>query len=76
MTDGQTQLDSSDITAAWCGIRPLARYGHATRKHLNLPDRDPSVESTEAISRDHVVYVAPSGLITITGGKVWGFDRK
>jgi glycerol-3-phosphate dehydrogenase len=45
-----------DITAAWCGIRPLVR--------------DPTSTDTSKLSRDHVVEVdEKSGLITIAGGK-------
>jgi len=45
-----------DITAAWCGIRPLVR--------------DPTSSDTSKLSRDHVVEVdEKSGLVTIAGGK-------
>ena len=45
-----------DISAAWCGIRPLVR--------------DPTSTDTSKLSRDHVVEVDDqSGLITIAGGK-------
>lgn len=45
-----------DISAAWCGIRPLVR--------------DPTSTDTSKLSRDHVVEVdETSGLITIAGGK-------
>ena len=50
-----------DITAAWCGIRPLVR--------------DPESKDTSKLSRDHVVEVDEhSGLITIAGGK-WTTSR-
>ena len=37
------------------GIRPLVRSGDA--------------KSTSALSRDHVIHIDPTGLITVTGGK-------
>jgi glycerol-3-phosphate dehydrogenase len=37
------------------GIRPLVRAGDAT--------------STAALSRDHLIHIDPTGLITVTGGK-------
>ncbi|XP_020584923.1 glycerol-3-phosphate dehydrogenase SDP6, mitochondrial isoform X1 [Phalaenopsis equestris] len=49
------QVRRSDVLSAWSGIRPLAV--------------DPSAKNTESLSRDHVVHVDHSGLITITGGK-------
>jgi glycerol-3-phosphate dehydrogenase len=45
----------SDVLSTFAGIRPLVRNGAATR--------------TASLSREHVIDVAPSGLITITGGK-------
>jgi len=44
----------SDILACFAGLRPLVRAGAA---------------ATAALSRDHMVLVAPSGLVTVTGGK-------
>jgi glycerol-3-phosphate dehydrogenase len=44
----------SDILSCFAGLRPLVRSGAA---------------STAALSRDHAIIAAPSGLITITGGK-------
>ena len=42
-----------DVQAAWSGIRPLVI--------------DPSSKNTQSISRNHVVEVSPSGLVTIAG---------
>ncbi|HPZ87557.1 MAG TPA: glycerol-3-phosphate dehydrogenase/oxidase [Flavihumibacter sp.] len=50
----------SDILSLFSGLRPLVR-GNAA--------------STAALSRDHYIEVAPSGLISITGGK-WTTYRK
>jgi glycerol-3-phosphate dehydrogenase len=46
----------ADILSAWAGLRPLVRPGGAGG-------------DTSAISREHAVLAAPSGLITVTGGK-------
>lgn len=51
----------SDVRAAWSGLRPLVR--------------DPSAVDTAGASRDHVVHVAPSGLVTVAGGK-WTTYRR
>ncbi|MGD0052562.1 MAG: glycerol-3-phosphate dehydrogenase/oxidase [Vulcanimicrobiaceae bacterium] len=53
-------LGESDILAAWAGLRPLVNR-RATR--------------TAALSREHLIDVAPSGLVTIAGGK-WTTYRK
>ncbi|XP_039266240.2 glycerol-3-phosphate dehydrogenase, mitochondrial-like isoform X1 [Styela clava] len=44
-----------DVLSAWSGIRPLVV--------------DPSSKNTQSISRNHVVHVSPSKLVTIAGGK-------
>ena len=49
-----------DILSVWSGLRPLVRKGHA---------------KTSKLSRDHTILVAPSGLITVTGGK-WTTYRR
>lgn len=46
-----------DVDAAWSGIRPLAK------------DLSKAGGKTEAISRNHVVEVSKSGMVTIAGGK-------
>ncbi len=50
----------ADVLSAFAGLRPLVRAGHG---------------KTSALSRDHVIRVAPSGLVTIAGGK-WTTARK
>jgi glycerol-3-phosphate dehydrogenase len=45
----------ADVKSVWVGLRPLVRA-----------DDD---EDTKAISREHVVRVGRSGLVTVTGGK-------
>ncbi|HXI69953.1 MAG TPA: glycerol-3-phosphate dehydrogenase/oxidase [Verrucomicrobiae bacterium] len=45
----------SDILSVFAGIRPLAKSGEGG--------------NTAAISRDHVIHIDKSGLLSITGGK-------
>ena len=54
-------VQSSDVLSHFAGIRPLVRQ-KSTRR-------------TAAISRDHVITVSPSGLVSIAGGK-WTTYRK
>jgi glycerol-3-phosphate dehydrogenase len=51
----------SDILSVFAGLRPLAR--------------EKGLEDTSSLSRDHVVKISRSGLITVTGGK-WTTYRK
>ena len=46
----------ADILSSWAGLRPLVRPGGAGG-------------DTKAISREHTVLVARSGLVSVTGGK-------
>jgi glycerol-3-phosphate dehydrogenase len=46
-----------DVRSIWVGLRPLVRPQRA-------PDGD-----TKSLSREHTVLIAPSGLVTVTGGK-------
>ncbi|KAJ5549751.1 Glycerol-3-phosphate dehydrogenase mitochondrial [Penicillium sp. DV-2018c] len=48
-------VERSDVLASWSGIRPLVR--------------DPKVKNSEALVRNHLVTVSPSGLLTCAGGK-------
>jgi glycerol-3-phosphate dehydrogenase len=54
-------VDRSDVRAAWSGLRPLVS--------------DPGAADTARLSRDHVLNVSDSGLLTIAGGK-WTTYRK
>ncbi len=47
----------SDVRSVWVGMRPLVKP----------PDEDAG--NTKALSREHTVLVAKSGLVTVTGGK-------
>ncbi len=53
--------ERSDIKSVFAGLRPLVKNGDS--------------EDTSEISRDHSLFVTPSGLITIAGGK-WTTYRK
>ncbi|KAI9451388.1 DAO-domain-containing protein [Russula earlei] len=44
-----------DVLSAWSGLRPLVR--------------NPAASKTEGVVRNHMIYVSPSGLLTIAGGK-------
>jgi glycerol-3-phosphate dehydrogenase len=54
-------VERDDVLAAWSGLRPLVS--------------DPKASDTARLSRDHVVHVAGSGLVTIAGGK-WTTYRR
>ncbi len=56
-----TPLSQKDIKASWTGLRPLVR--------------NPSVENTSKLCRDHLIEVSDSGLVSIMGGK-WTTFRK
>ncbi len=49
----------SDVRSVWVGLRPLVK------------PQAGSVQGgeTKALSREHTVLIAPSGLVTVTGGK-------
>ena len=54
-------LRRENVLSAFAGLRPLVKAKDE--------------ENTSALSRDHVIFVSPTGLITITGGK-WTTYRK
>jgi len=47
----------ADVRSVWVGLRPLVKPS------------DEDADDTKAISREHTVRVARSGLVTVTGGK-------
>jgi glycerol-3-phosphate dehydrogenase len=51
----------SDVIGAWAGLRPLLRSSRSTK--------------TADLSRRHSVRIAPSGVITVTGGKLTTYRR-
>jgi len=55
------KLTDSDVIGTWAGLRPLLRSSRSTR--------------TADLSRRHSVRVAPSGVITVTGGKLTTYRR-
>lgn len=48
---------AQDVKSAWVGLRPLVKPGNT------------DIGGTKSISREHLVEVAQSGLVTVTGGK-------
>ena len=54
-------VSREDVKASWSGLRPLVS--------------DPSASDTARLSRDHVINISPSKLLTIAGGK-WTTYRK
>ncbi|CAN0187961.1 unnamed protein product [Ascophyllum nodosum] len=61
------RVHRSDVIAAWSGIRPLVK--DPQRMH------EEGTKASEALSRNHVIEVSPSKLVTITGGKWTTFRR-
>ena len=51
----------SDVSAVWCGLRPLVQA--------------PETTDTAQLVREHLLMVSPSGLISMAGGK-WTSYRK
>lgn len=49
------EIGEDAVKSSWSGLRPLAF--------------DPKAKNSAELARDHVLIEAPSGLITITGGK-------
>jgi len=57
----EATITRNDVKAAWSGLRPLVS--------------NPKKADTAKLSRDHVIEILPSHLITVTGGK-WTTYRK
>ncbi|USN51933.1 MAG: FAD-dependent oxidoreductase [Myxococcales bacterium] len=55
-------IEQKQVLASWSGLRPLAKPEHQKN-------------STAAMSRDHLIELSDSGLLTIVGGK-WTTYRK
>jgi len=51
-----TQITAADVTGTWAGLRPLVKTASSGR--------------TADLSRRHQVLTSPSGMVTITGGKL------
>ncbi len=54
-------LTPADVIGTWAGLRPLVTHATTAR--------------TADLSRRHQVHVAPSGLVTITGGKLTTYRK-
>ncbi len=58
---GTSRIERKDVKSVYVGLRPLVKISGS--------------KSTALLSRDHTLVVAPSGLVTVTGGK-WTTYRK
>ncbi len=56
-----TTITADDVLGTWAGLRPLVRAAASER--------------TADLSRRHSVRVAPSGVVTVTGGKLTTYRR-
>lgn len=60
-----SELRPSDVTGVWAGLRPLL----APADGADLPAR------TADLSRRHSVHAPPSGIVTVTGGKLTTYRK-
>jgi glycerol-3-phosphate dehydrogenase len=69
--NGVTDVDATpdDVVGTWAGLRPLLRAGRHRRGTARRAAR------TADLSRRHAVQVAPSGVVTVTGGKLTTYRR-
>jgi glycerol-3-phosphate dehydrogenase len=56
-----TRITEADVLGTWAGLRPLVREADSER--------------TADLSRRHSVRVSPSGVVTVTGGKLTTYRR-
>jgi glycerol-3-phosphate dehydrogenase len=56
-----TEITEADILGTWAGLRPLVR--------------DAKSDRTSDLSRRHTVRTSPSGMISVTGGKLTTYRR-
>jgi glycerol-3-phosphate dehydrogenase len=56
-----TTITEGDVLGTWAGLRPLVR--------------DATSERTADLSRRHSVRMSPSGVVTVTGGKLTTYRR-
>ncbi|HET8930177.1 MAG TPA: glycerol-3-phosphate dehydrogenase/oxidase [Acidimicrobiales bacterium] len=59
-----TELGPDDVLGSWAGLRPLVKASATTKSTKRKKG------ATKDLSRRHQVQVAPSGVVTITGGKL------
>jgi glycerol-3-phosphate dehydrogenase len=60
-----TNITPADVTGVWSGLRPLVRNADGTA----------ATGKTADLSRQHKVQHSPSGMISITGGKLTTYRR-
>jgi glycerol-3-phosphate dehydrogenase len=61
----EARLTSADVTSAWAGIRPLASGGWSGRRGTGA-----GTDAAASASREHAIATSPTGVISITGGKL------
>ncbi|MHB1710508.1 MAG: glycerol-3-phosphate dehydrogenase/oxidase [Acidimicrobiales bacterium] len=59
-------ITRADITGVWSGLRPLLAAGG---------EKHPPSEKTADLSRRHTVTESPSGVVTVTGGKLTTYRK-
>jgi len=64
------QLSRSDVIAAWAGLRPLVGGEHSGGAQKS---KDNGGEKTATISREHLLFEGPFGVIGLIGGKLTNY---
>ncbi|HEX8434807.1 glycerol-3-phosphate dehydrogenase/oxidase, partial [Archangium sp.] len=57
----EARLSREDVVSAWAGIRPLVASGYSGAGDAN------------SASREHAIHTSPTGVLTISGGKLTTF---
>lgn len=71
-----TGITRDDITGVWAGLRPLVSSAPPLGTPAGTADASPAAPGdkkaarTADLSRRHAVTVSPSGVVTVTGGKL------
>jgi glycerol-3-phosphate dehydrogenase len=63
------QLNRSDITATFAGLRPLVRFEDPSKPG----DSNSSSSDTSSMSREHLIFESEGGLINVAGGKLTSY---
>ncbi|CAN5297390.1 glycerol-3-phosphate dehydrogenase [soil metagenome] len=69
-TSADGQLTRSDVIATWAGLRPLVGGEHDGSKSETA---DKNGEQTATISREHLLFEGPYGVIGLIGGKLTNY---
>ncbi len=65
------QLTRADVIATWAGLRPLVGGEHDGSSKNQTADKDS--EKTATISREHLLFEGPFGVIGLIGGKLTNY---